>query len=415
MITAKIVEYREWMKLALLIAAATSLFAQTEYRGTLEPELFVPGGLYERIQLKPATPMEKVPLGNIAATIVFVGKIRESLAFFVEPATLYVDLNGDGHITAQEKYDLTPGRVQVDFPLPGPIYRTYPVNVSLGGDGTLAESPRAFVRGAVSIAGHIVTAGFAFDWKTNSVSPNRGWQGFDGEYSFVNDDHPVYHLGDAYAWVRSVVLARREFVLEAAGAADYNRIDLKIGEIFPDFSFVDLDGKSHSGAGPRPAKTLLDFWATWCAPCIADLPRLRDLNSRGIQIIGMNVDQDQNKVRAMNLPWPQAEFSSIRDLVEHRARIQSYPTYVLLDRDRRIIALGEDALGAALKCDRCDPSSSSRQRTLEEHEMPQPPDPGHGEVTVRIRAVGVCGSDLHWYQDGRIGELRGLLSAGPGP
>jgi L-iditol 2-dehydrogenase len=41
---------------------------------------------------------------------------------------------------------------------------------------------------------------------------------------------------------------------------------------------------------------------------------------------------------------------------------------------------------------------------LEEREMPQPPDPSHGEVTVRIRAVGVCGSDLHWYQDGRIGE-----------
>jgi len=37
--------------------------------------------------------------------------------------------------------------------------------------------------------------------------------------------------------------------------------------------------------------------------------------------------------------------------------------------------------------------------------MPQPPDPGHGEVTVRIRAVGLCGSDLHWYQDGRIGEI----------
>ncbi len=37
--------------------------------------------------------------------------------------------------------------------------------------------------------------------------------------------------------------------------------------------------------------------------------------------------------------------------------------------------------------------------------MPQPPDPGHGEVTVRIRAVGVCGSDLHWYQDGRVGEF----------
>jgi L-iditol 2-dehydrogenase len=43
-------------------------------------------------------------------------------------------------------------------------------------------------------------------------------------------------------------------------------------------------------------------------------------------------------------------------------------------------------------------------QTLEEQEMPQPHDPGHGEVTVRVRAVGVCGSDLHWYQDGRVGE-----------
>ncbi len=44
-------------------------------------------------------------------------------------------------------------------------------------------------------------------------------------------------------------------------------------------------------------------------------------------------------------------------------------------------------------------------RTLEEREIPQPRDPGHGELTVRIHAVGVCGSDLHWYQDGRIGEI----------
>jgi L-iditol 2-dehydrogenase len=44
-------------------------------------------------------------------------------------------------------------------------------------------------------------------------------------------------------------------------------------------------------------------------------------------------------------------------------------------------------------------------RILEERSMPQPRDPGYGEVSVKIRAVGVCGSDLHWYQDGRIGEF----------
>jgi len=43
-------------------------------------------------------------------------------------------------------------------------------------------------------------------------------------------------------------------------------------------------------------------------------------------------------------------------------------------------------------------------KTFEEREMPQPPDPGHGEITVAVRAVGVCGSDMHWYQDGRVGN-----------
>lgn len=41
---------------------------------------------------------------------------------------------------------------------------------------------------------------------------------------------------------------------------------------------------------------------------------------------------------------------------------------------------------------------------LEVREQPMPPDPGPGEVLVRLRAIGVCGSDLHWYLDGGIGR-----------
>lgn len=43
-------------------------------------------------------------------------------------------------------------------------------------------------------------------------------------------------------------------------------------------------------------------------------------------------------------------------------------------------------------------------RLLEPREMPMPRDPGPGEALVRIRAVGICGSDMHWYLDGRIGR-----------
>ncbi|MEZ5402820.1 MAG: alcohol dehydrogenase catalytic domain-containing protein [Bryobacteraceae bacterium] len=44
------------------------------------------------------------------------------------------------------------------------------------------------------------------------------------------------------------------------------------------------------------------------------------------------------------------------------------------------------------------------QRQLVAVERPLPPGPGPGEVLVRLRAIGLCGSDLHWYQDGRVGH-----------
>jgi L-iditol 2-dehydrogenase len=45
-------------------------------------------------------------------------------------------------------------------------------------------------------------------------------------------------------------------------------------------------------------------------------------------------------------------------------------------------------------------------RTLEPNLIPDPPDPGPGEILVRLHGVGICGSDLHWYQDGGVGDNR---------
>ena len=44
-------------------------------------------------------------------------------------------------------------------------------------------------------------------------------------------------------------------------------------------------------------------------------------------------------------------------------------------------------------------------RTLEIRDVPLPPDPGPREVLVKLTAVGLCGSDMHWYLDGRIGPV----------
>lgn len=46
---------------------------------------------------------------------------------------------------------------------------------------------------------------------------------------------------------------------------------------------------------------------------------------------------------------------------------------------------------------------------LEVCEITEPPSPGPGEVLVRVRAVGICGSDMHWYQEGCIGAHRAVF------
>jgi L-iditol 2-dehydrogenase len=64
---------------------------------------------------------------------------------------------------------------------------------------------------------------------------------------------------------------------------------------------------------------------------------------------------------------------------------------------------------------------------MEVRELPMPPDPGPGEVMVRIRSVGICGSDMHWYLEGGIGPHQAaypqvlghepageIVAAGPG-
>jgi len=47
-------------------------------------------------------------------------------------------------------------------------------------------------------------------------------------------------------------------------------------------------------------------------------------------------------------------------------------------------------------------------RRLEPRDVPHPPEPGPGEALVRLRAVGLCGSDMHWYLEGGIGPVRAV-------
>lgn len=68
----------------------------------------------------------------------------------------------------------------------------------------------------------------------------------------------------------------------------------------PDFAIADVDGNIHHASEYDGKLLLLNFWATWCAPCRKEIPMLiqaqQDYANQGLQIVGMAVD-DPDSVR----------------------------------------------------------------------------------------------------------------------
>jgi thiol-disulfide isomerase/thioredoxin len=73
------------------------------------------------------------------------------------------------------------------------------------------------------------------------------------------------------------------------------------GEIVPDVSGVDLVGQPFSLHQASGKVVLVNFWATWCAPCMAELPSLerlyQSLRSQGFTVVGVAVDDTLQNVK----------------------------------------------------------------------------------------------------------------------
>jgi peroxiredoxin/Tfp pilus assembly protein PilF len=108
----------------------------------------------------------------------------------------------------------------------------------------------------------------------------------------------------------------------------------------PDFSITTDEGKNISLEDLHGKVVLLDFWGTWCKPCVASIPALRRLNEKyanepSFVMIGVSSDGDAEKWRAFTakekMAWHQY-LDSDRS-VQRAFGVRAFPTYIVLDAE----------------------------------------------------------------------------------
>jgi peroxiredoxin/Tfp pilus assembly protein PilF len=108
----------------------------------------------------------------------------------------------------------------------------------------------------------------------------------------------------------------------------------------PEFSITTSDGEYLSLEDLRGKVVLLDFWGTWCPPCVASVPSLRSLRKRfakepAFVMIGISSDSEREKWREFiaknQMAWPQYLDRDRR--VQKAFAVRAFPTYILIDHE----------------------------------------------------------------------------------
>jgi len=136
---------------------------------------------------------------------------------------------------------------------------------------------------------------------------------------------------------------------------------LAVGTQFPDFDEKDLDGKPLSVAKYKGKIVMIDFWATWCPPCLRELPNVlqtyNKYHDKGFEIIGVSSDDDKDLltgfIKEKKMVWPQYfDTNGPQNKLAVKYGIITIPATYLLDRDGKIIAKnlrGEELADAVSK------------------------------------------------------------------
>lgn len=119
------------------------------------------------------------------------------------------------------------------------------------------------------------------------------------------------------------------------------------GRLAPEFTLARRDSSLVSLADYRGKVVVLDFWASWCRPCRASFPWVREFyeeyRDKGVEIIGVSIDENKTSwEKALDeerLPWPQVidEIEKGRSRVGGLYHVLAVPMFVVVDKEGKIV------------------------------------------------------------------------------